>query len=114
MSIETAIVSALSATFSGRLFPDTAAADTVRPFCIYQQIGGQPVANFCGDALQKNARIQFWVWADTRSQANTSMAAVAAILTASPLLGTSQGGFVADYDDVTRTYGAMQDFSFWA
>lgn len=117
--IEPQIYTALSSYFSGRVYPDTVPADTAYPFCIYQQIGGVPVSAVCGDSTQQNARIQFWVWCAAppggggRAQANSLMREIAIVLAASPLYGTSQGALIAQYDDVTRSYGAMQDFSFW-
>lgn len=114
MSIETDIVAQISATFSGRVRADTAPANTTRPFCIYQGVGGAPVSSFCGDATQQNSVVQFWVWADTRNAANTQMRALATILSAAPLRGVSQGGLTAEYNEVTDTYGAMQRFSFWS
>jgi hypothetical protein len=114
MSVESTLVGLVSATFGGRVFPDTAPADTARPFLIYQLIGGVPVNALCGDAIQQNVRVQFWVWADTRQAANEAMRAVAGIVSASPMRGTSLGGLITQYDEVTRSYGALQDFSFWA
>jgi hypothetical protein len=114
VSIETDLVNAISSTFSGRVYPDTAPASTPRPFCVYQTVGGVPVNNFCGDALQHNSRIEVWVWADTRQVANEKMRAIGALLTAAPLRGTATGNFMTQYDEVTRYYGAMQHFSFWA
>jgi hypothetical protein len=117
--IEPTIVAALSALFNGKVFPDTVPAGVARPFLIYQQIGGVPSNTFCGDTDKQNARIQFVVWAkataafDGRTEANTLMRAAAVILTDPPISGVSQGTLVALHDEMTRTYGARQDFSFW-
>ena len=113
MTIETDLYAAINATFAGGAFADTAPADNPTPFCIYQNVGGQPVTTFCGDAERNNV-IQFWVWAATRNEANTKMRALASIVTAAPFRAVSQGGLSAEFDDITRTYGAMQRFSFWS
>ena len=111
--IEPTIVSALSALFGGRVYPDTAPAGAQHPFCIYQQVGGVPSNALCGDTDARNARIQLVAWTTTRPQASTLMRQAAAILTAAPIRAVSQGELIARYDEATRTYGAMQDFSFW-
>lgn len=118
--IEESIVAALSSLFDGRVFPDTAPASTRYPFLIYQQVGGVPSNSFCGNTDSQNQRIQFVVWCkatanyDGRTQANTLMRQVEAILTEPPLYGVSQGSLAALHDEITRTYGARQDFSFWS
>lgn len=111
--IEPTIVAALSSLFGGRVYPDTAPAGATHPFVIYQQVGGVPSETLCGDTDARNARIQFVVWAKNRPQASTLMRQAAAILTAAPIRGVSQGELIARHDEATRTYGAMQDFSIW-
>lgn len=118
MSIEEDIVAELATLFDGRVYPDTAPPSAEYPFCVYQQVGGVSVATLCGSG-SRNARIQFWVWAKPapdgggRSEASTLMRSLAAALTDAPLRAVPIGELVARYDDVTRTYGAQQDFSFW-
>lgn len=113
MTIETSLKTTLGALFSGRFFADHAPQTTVRPFCTYQQVGGMPSNSFCGNSTQQNSRIQINVWAETRNEANTLMRAVEVLLTEPPLRGVSLGSFVALCDEPTKTYGAMEDFSFW-
>jgi hypothetical protein len=114
VTIETDLITNVGSLFGDRFFPDTAPSTTAKPYCIYQQVGGVPQASFCGDMENGNAVIQFWVWAQTRNAANTLMRTLATTLTAAPFLATSQGGFAAEYNEVTRSYGAVQRFSFWA
>lgn len=111
--IEEDIRAVIGDAFSGRVYPDTAPANTDRPFVIYQNVGGQPVSALCGNGEKLNARIQFWVWSDTREEANRKMREIAALVTEAPLHAVSQGELVARYDEVTRLRGALQDFSFW-
>lgn len=113
MAIEADIVTALNTLFGNRVFPDTADQNTPRPFCIYQHIGGVPISTFCGEPVRKNEVLQFTVWGENRVAVNALMRQMAAILTAAPLYGVSQGGFVGIYDEPTRSRGARQDFSFW-
>lgn len=113
--IEPEIVAALSPLFGGRVYADTAPADATRPFCIYQQVGGRPVVTFCGGrANRENGRYQVWVWAATRSDASTLMRSVAQELMSSPIMAVPLDELTGDYDEITRTYGARQDFSIWS
>jgi hypothetical protein len=115
VTIETDLITNVSSLFGDRFFADTAPSTSARPFCIYQQVGGTPISGFCGDFIAKrNAVIQFWVWAATRESANTLMHSLHSTLTAAPFRATSQGGLSAEYNEVTRAYGAVQRFSFWA
>lgn len=111
--IEPDIVAEISSIFSGRVYADTAPAEAARPFCIFQMVGGRPSNTFCGDTDKQNARVQFWVWAETRASANTLMRSLADALTGGTLKAVSLGPLTATYDDITRTYGAQQDFSIW-
>jgi hypothetical protein len=114
VTIETDLITNVSSMFGDRFFADTAPSTTAKPYCIYQQVGGVPVSSLCGDMENGNAVIQFWVWGATRNSANTLMRTLAATLTAAPFRATSQGGLLAEYNEVTRSYGAVQRFSFWA
>lgn len=116
---EPTIVAALQTLFPNKVFAWTVPADTARPFCIYQHVGGRPSNTLCGDTNQQNTRLQFWIWCDPppagggATQAATLMRQLAAIVTEAPLRGVSQGGLVATFDHTTRSFGAQQDFSFW-
>lgn len=114
MSLETDLVAALTSTFGGRVFPDTAPFGAARPFLIYQQVGGSPLSSFCGATTPSNVRMQFHVWATTREESSTYMRTVESLVTAAPLRAVSLGGLIARFDEATKTHGAMQDFSFWA
>lgn len=115
--IEESLASALGSLFTGGFWADTAPAETAMPFCVYTQVGGRPSNTVCGNTTHQNVRIQFTVWCDTaaggRAQANTLMRQLEDVVTSSPLYGVSQGSLAARYDEMTRRYGAMQDFSFW-
>lgn len=83
----------------------------------YQNVGGRPSNTICGNTSQQNAHIQFNIWCDAinggQTQATALMRSVESVLTADPLKGVSMGSLVAVYDEITKTYGARQDFSFW-
>ena len=111
---ESNIVTALSALVSSRIYPDVAPLNAVLPFITYQQVGGQSV-NFMEAASsdKKNARMQVNVWALTRSQAMTLIRQVEDEMVKNPVLAYVEGAAIATYDEQTKQYGAIQDFSVW-
>jgi len=115
VSIEPQLVTVLSGIVSGGAFPDIAPAGTALPYCTYQQVSGTPV-NYLGaeSSDKKSSRIQVNVWSATRAQAMTLIRQIEDAIVKAPLFGMVEGGAIATYDDVTKTRGAMQDFSFWA
>lgn len=115
--IEETLFALLSPLVNGRVYPDYAPFNTVRPFITYQNVGGVTSNSFCGDTDAQNAHIQVNVWAEIggggRKQANTIMRAVAFLISGQFPIGVALGGLVSDFDDVTKAYGARQDFSIW-
>lgn len=118
--IENNIVTALVPTLfaADRFFYLHAPFGTRRPFATFQFVGGRSIATLCGETTRKNYRVQFNVWDEvvggSAAQSLGLMRQLEAIVTAAPLRGASQGGVQSVYDEVTRSYGARQDFSFWA
>ncbi len=112
--VELIITSALGPLADGRVYPDTADADTPMPFITFQQVGGRPVVFTDGATADKQgARIQINVWAKSRLKSSALMAAVAKTLCATPVLALPQGGAVSVSDPVTGFKGATQDFEIW-
>lgn len=115
MSMESSIFSALSILVAGRVYPDLAPESALRPYIVYQQIGGDAV-NFLDVATpnKRNAIVQVAVWADTRLQASAvSVQAEEALRLATALQATVMGATISDYDVDTKLRGARQSFSFW-
>jgi hypothetical protein len=111
--IEEEIHSALTSAFSGRVYPDVAPHTATLPFVTYQAIGGETTPTFCGDPEKTNSVFQISVWAKTRLSASSLMRTVAQTLTGPTMFGTARGGIIGRYDTDTKTFGAMQDISFW-
>ncbi len=111
---ESNIVTVLSALVANRVYPDVAPLNAVLPFITYQQVGGQAV-NFLEAASsdKKNARIQVNVWSATRLEANVLIRHVEDEMVKNPILAYVEGAAIAAYDDQTKQYGALQDFSVW-
>lgn len=114
MTIEATLYTALSPLFGGRVFPDFAPAGTAKPYCTYQQVGGRPVEFLEGAVASKDGgRFQINVWSASRLEAMNKMRAVRQTLVAPPILASSQGGAVAEYDETDQLRGARQDFLIW-
>lgn len=108
------VFGALKALVGGRCFPCQAPEGVQRPFIVYQSVGGQS-ANYLSNTVsgQKNARIQIAVWADTEQAAIDVMQQVEETLAGTPVLATSIGAPLDDFEADTRRYGQRLDFSIW-
>ncbi|MFM0210446.1 DUF3168 domain-containing protein [Paraburkholderia sediminicola] len=96
-----------------RVYPDVAPAGTLRPYITYQAVGGQS-PNYLNNTVDlENARMQINVWADTRSAARALMKSVITTLSAPPILATTIGAPVSNYEADTKLYGSREDFSIW-
>lgn len=111
---ESNIVTALGALVSNRIYPDVAPLNAALPLITYQQVGGQAV-NYLEavSSDKKNARMQVNVWAVTRAQSMTLIRQVEDEMCKMPILANVEGAAIARYDDQTKQYGAIQDFSVW-
>jgi hypothetical protein len=110
--LEVLMAEVLGTLVGSRVFPDTAPANTLLPFVIYQKVGGiDPV--FADGTLpdKENARVQVQVWARKRTEASAMMRQVKAALCAAPALAVPLGADVARNED--GFFGAQQDFSIW-
>jgi hypothetical protein len=116
MSLESDIVAALTSLVSGRVFPEFAPYSTVKPFIVYQQVGGS-AENFLEATVvgKKNARIQVSCWTTTRLSANSLARQAEGAMVTSSLKAYVMGAFIAAYEDEVEPalYGTHQDFSVW-
>ena len=112
MSAESLIYDALKHLAGGRVLPDFAPEGTVRPFIVYQAVGGEPMNFISGDQPDKQqVRMQVSVWTETRLEATDLGAQVEnAIRAATDLQPEVASGRVATYDETTRYRGTRQDF----
>ena len=116
MTVEASLYTALSALVGGRVYPDVAPAGAVVPYITYQQVGGVAFAYLDkSPADRKNGRVQINVWATTRAEATALILQAETALTASTSFQASPiGAHANDYEDDTKLYGALQDFSIWS
>lgn len=115
--LEEAIFSALSGLAGGRVYPDEAPEGTPRPFITFQGASGRANVVMAGPAAQRNARVQFNVWADTRLGAAALMEQVREVVCdrSSPasLCGTPAGEPESIHEEDTNWYGSRMDVSLW-
>lgn len=112
-SAELITYTALRGLASGRIYPDVAPLNTVRPFVAYQAVGGQSSQPLNGGSGIRNSRMQINVWADTRSTATALMNDVIAALANDTVKAVAIGEPVSDYEPDTTLFGSRLDFSIW-
>jgi len=109
-------LTALLRTIVPNTFCDFAPVDTARPYCIYQQIGGDVIK--CVDNTlpsKENALMQVSVWADSRKQAKALILAIEADLAGATEFQASPAAAAAsDFDADMARYCSRQDWSIWA
>lgn len=116
MIVETPLHAVLIAV-SARVFPDFAPEGTVRPFIVYQQVGGV-APTFLERAVpsKENGRFQITVWAATRIESKTIAKAIElAMVAATAFDAKPLGAPVALVDDsiAPPLRGTAQDYTVW-
>jgi hypothetical protein len=118
MSVEVDIYSCLKSLVGNRVYRDIAPQTvTELPRITFQTVGGAST-NFLDSATipsKRNARVQVNVWHSRRDDANALARQVEEALRAYTALQTTVlSGFVAVYEEETKLFGTMQDYSFWS
>lgn len=113
MTVESTLFAALSSLVGARVYPDIAPEGSAIPYITYQQVGGRSFVYVEGTLPDiKNGRIQFDVWADTRTAASALALQVESVLVAIPALQVEPlGAYRSTHDKDADLYGTMQDFS---
>ena len=116
MTIEANIYNTLSPLVGGRVFPDVAPLTTVRPYIVYNQVGGEALSYLENSVpSKKNGRFQFNVWADTRATSAAVMLQIeTALVTSTTMQARPVSAPNADFDNDMDLFGAMQDFTIWS
>lgn len=112
MTIEAALHTLIS-PLCARVYPDTAPLDTVLPYVVWVQVGGDAINPVNGGAVNLRwGRIQVNVWAATRIAANTLMRQIEDALRDTPTFAVVEGALISRYEDgPPALYGAQQDFT---
>lgn len=111
MTFEADLYTVLAAV-TPRVFPDFAPVETLRPYCTFQQIGGDVIQ------LVENVKpglrlpdVQINIWSDTRAEAMSVIRAIEdAMRAATAFRAIPQAEPMCDFDADTPVYGAHQDF----
>lgn len=116
MSVEAQIYASLKSLVDNRVFRDVASqTNPALNRIVFQQVGGESV-NFLegGRPSKKNARFQITCWGSRRDDVMALSRRVEDTLrTVTALSPTVLGAAIAVYDEETKSYGAIQDFSLW-
>ena len=112
-SAESIVDDALAALAGGRVYPDVAPVKPIRPYIVYQAVGGPDETTLDGADTLQNCRMQVAVWAESRAAASLLIQQVRAALTAEPVRGVPIGAPVSVYEDATQLFGSRQDYSIW-
>lgn len=117
MTVESSLYTALKTLVANRVYRDIAPQTvTDLPRITFQTVGGTSI-NFLDSATipsKRNARVQVNVWHNRRDEANVLARQVEDALRSYTTLNTTVlTGLVSTYEEETKLYGTMQDFSFW-
>ncbi len=113
MSLEGDIRTALLPTCMN-VYPDVAPNAATYPLTIYQQVGGTAQDFMEGKVPDKaNARVQVWVWADTRLESSAIARAQRIALVEGALRATTLNAPVSEYNEAIGKYGCRTDYSVW-
>lgn len=114
--VEGDIFNTLKGLVANRCYPDVAPSGAVKPYMVYQQVGGEaPTFLERAQPSKKNGRFQVSVWSTTRAEAaNIALQAEAAMVAATAFDAKPVGAPIAVYDDETQLRGSLQDFTVWS
>jgi hypothetical protein len=113
MALEASIKTALAGVAGGRVYPDTTPDNPTYPCVIYQQVGGEVLNPLdCSDPNMDHARMQVWVWSNSRLTTSDVMRQVRVALTGT-LKAYAFSAPVSEYNDTLKKYGARCDFGIW-
>ena len=116
MSIQSDIISALSAVASGRVYPQAAPQDAAMPFVIYRRLSQEPLTTIhSASVVATRSTFVFECYAETYAEAlSTAETVRAAFLAASPTLDVyavpSSG---EEYAPAIDAYMEPVELGFW-
>lgn len=115
MSLEADIVTVLK-TCCTRVRPDFAPFSTVRPYVIYQAIGGQAWRHLDNSpAGLRHTMLQVSVWADTRQGASDLIRQIEeALCDALVFIARPSAEAVSDAEEDLNLYSSRQDFDIYS
>lgn len=113
MSLQSDLITALSAVAGGRVYPQFAPADAVFPLVIYRVLNKDPLITLSGGTIETNSIVAFESYADTYSQALSTSAAVESAIAASGLTHYETTAPGEEYEQAIDAYMEPVFYGFW-
>jgi Protein of unknown function (DUF3168) len=114
MSIQTEIVTALSAVASGRVYPQVAPADAALPFVVYRVVSQNPLELMSGYSGSTQYTVVFESYATTYQGALTlSASVISAIEAATTLISYRDSSSGEEYEPSVDVFMEPVYFGFW-
>ena len=113
MTVESDLFGLLKGLVSNRCFPDFAPLGTVRPFIVFEQVGGE-VFSYTEGTLpdKKHGRFEISVYADSRAAcAAVALQVESVMVGATVFQSTAIHAPISDYADEVKIYSSTQNFS---
>lgn len=112
MSVEAALVAALSGVAGGRVYPIVAPEKAIKPFVVYKA-QAEPIVDLAGNILADVTTVTFEAWGETYASALATSAAVRAAIQASALAAIAVPTPEDGYDPQVDEYVRPVSFQFW-
>lgn len=113
MSLQSSLVTVLSAIAGGRVYPQAAPQDAALPFVIYRRASREPTQCIDGTLAATRSVMVFECYATGFDAALTLAASVRAAIQASALTWTDDPGPGEDYEPVIDGYMEPVHYAFW-
>ena len=113
MTVESDLFGLLKGLVSNRCFPDFAPLGTVRPFIVFEQVGGEALSFIDGTLPdKKHGRFEISVYADSRANCAAVALQVESVMAAASVFqSTAIHAPISDYADEVKIYSSTQNFS---
>ena len=113
MSVEADIRNTVKSLVADRCFPDFAPLGTVRPFIVFEQVGGEALSFIDGSLPdKKHGRFEIGVYADSRAACAAVALQVESVMAAATVFQSMAiHAPISDYADEVKIYSSTQNFS---
>lgn len=107
-------VPAVNALVSGRIYPNgRAPQNVVRPYIVWQIVGGGPLNNLSDDPEMDDARVRVWSYSDETAGSAAARVLKDAVRDALEAVTHVIAGPFGDYEAETKMFVWIQDAEFW-
>jgi len=113
MSLQTDIITALSAVASGQVYPQFVPADIEPPFVVYRIASKDPLQTIDGTIHMHNSSVVFECYADTYAQALTLAASVRSAITSASFTEYEDSAPGESYEPQVDLFMEPVYYGFW-